>query len=102
MNIPSNLDTEPFCSKGCKDVYVHVVQCTSSDYPAVDPDKYSTLDNERLIDEYDNLHADYHRYSQPPISWDSKYRDYHKPTVNEAGRRMGLVKEELLRRMSSR
>jgi hypothetical protein len=83
--------TDPFCDKGCRDVYVHVSQCMNSSYLPTDPALYYSLYNEELIEEYASLYADYHRYGTPG--------EFHKPTIEEAGRRLGLVKDEILRRM---
>lgn len=92
------LRTEPFCSKGCKHVYEHTKKC-GSEYLCPEPDKYEGMDNEDLLEVYDDLHADYARYSHPPIDWTSRLREYHRPTWEEASRRMGLVRDELLKRM---
>ena len=88
-------DTDrPFCLKGCRDVYEHVVRCTGEKRPP-DPDKYYMLNNMELIEEYDNCHIDNNRYGNSFALGG----EYHKPTAEEARRRMALIRSEMLKRM---
>lgn len=85
---------EPYCSKGCPHVYQHEKTCSPpSGYDAaLDPLAYGMVTDEVLLETLGDLYADFHRYGQPEGG--------HRGTYLEAGRRIGLAKTEILRRMA--
>lgn len=78
-----------FCSRGCATAYVHVRECLRG-IGEVEPPFFSALSNEALVEVYDAYHADFFRYSA---------LEPHAPTRLEAARRLGLLKDELLKRL---
>lgn len=86
-----------FCRNGCEHAYEHERTCVvpTTYARAPDPAAYAGLSDAALVEAYASLHADFARYCAPAP-------DGHRPTYVEAGRRLGLAKAEVLRRMNKK